>query len=46
MRKFLIPEDVALELEDETVYTWEIENWRKMERRSHGPAFHCGGSPW
>lgn len=46
MKKTLLHEDMNLETEDETVYTWKIENWRKMERRSHGPIFHCGGSPW
>ncbi|CAZ81196.1 unnamed protein product [Tuber melanosporum] len=46
MKKTLLPDLPDIETEDETTYTWKIENWRKMERRSHGPAFHCGGSPW
>ncbi|KAH8146865.1 uncharacterized protein LAJ45_09239 [Morchella importuna] len=46
MRKHLLPDDPAFETEDETTFTWKIENWRKMERRSHSPIFHCGGDPW
>ncbi|KAF2090688.1 cysteine proteinase [Saccharata proteae CBS 121410] len=34
------------EAEDETVSTWDIQEWRNMQRREHGPVFHCAGHPW
>ncbi|KAH8654046.1 ubiquitin carboxyl-terminal hydrolase [Tricladium varicosporioides] len=27
-------------------YTWNIEGWRTMPRREHGPVFEVGGFPW
>lgn len=41
-----LPQLPDLETEAETYHTWHIENWRKMQRREHGPVFQCGGSPW
>jgi len=28
------------------VNTWDIENWRTLPKRTHGPAFNAGGHPW
>ena len=38
-----IPE---LEIESETVHTWEIWDWRDLPRKARGPKFECGGHPW
>lgn len=27
-------------------HTWEIQNWRSLPRREHGPVFEVGGFPW
>jgi ubiquitin carboxyl-terminal hydrolase 7 len=35
-----------LEVESEAVHTWEIEGWRTMMRREHGPVFKAGEHPW
>ena len=35
-----------LEIESEAVNTWQIENYRGLAKREHGPIFHCGGHPW
>ncbi|KAJ5586208.1 hypothetical protein N7450_005995 [Penicillium hetheringtonii] len=35
-----------LETEDETYNTWHIQDWRKQDRKIHGPIFKCGGFPW
>ena len=35
-----------LEIEDEVIDTWAIENWRSLSRRTHGPVFMAGGHPW
>jgi ubiquitin carboxyl-terminal hydrolase 7 len=39
----LIPD---LETVAETHYTWDIENWRNLPRREHGPTFECADMPW
>jgi len=31
---------------DETVFTWEIKNWRHLARREQGPIFEAGGHKW
>jgi ubiquitin carboxyl-terminal hydrolase 7 len=35
-----------LETLAETHYTWDIENWRNLPRREHGPTFECADTPW
>ncbi|KAB8360728.1 hypothetical protein FH972_024463 [Carpinus fangiana] len=35
-----------LEIEHECEYTWDIEEWSKLGRRVHSPAFEVGGAPW
>ncbi|EPS34506.1 hypothetical protein PDE_09470 [Penicillium oxalicum 114-2] len=42
----VLPQNPDLETLEEVHNTWHIENWRKMDRKSHGPTFKCGGSPW
>jgi hypothetical protein len=42
----VLPKNPDLETLEEVHNTWHIENWRKMDKKSHGPAFKCGGSPW
>ncbi|GAB7360635.1 hypothetical protein MBLNU230_g0515t1 [Neophaeotheca triangularis] len=34
------------ETESETVFTWDINNWRQLPKRTHGPQFECAGHPW
>jgi hypothetical protein len=46
MKQILFQEDPNLEVLHQAVFTWEIANWRKMERRTHSPVFTCGDSPW
>ncbi|KAJ5992556.1 ubiquitin C-terminal hydrolase [Penicillium sp. IBT 35674x] len=42
----VLPKPADLEAEDEVHHTWHIKDWRKSERKLHGPIFNCGGSPW
>ena len=42
----ILPKNPDLEIADEVVSTWRLSDWRKMERKSHGPIFQCGGFPW
>lgn len=42
----VLPRDPDLETEDETWHTWNIQDWRKLKKKEHGPTFQCGGSPW
>ncbi|CAG8316997.1 unnamed protein product [Penicillium salamii] len=42
----ILPKNPDLEIADEVVSTWRLSDWRKMERKSHGPVFQCGGFPW
>ncbi|KAF2140342.1 uncharacterized protein K452DRAFT_274048 [Aplosporella prunicola CBS 121167] len=46
MKKRCMPELPDLETEAEAVHTWEIQEWRTMSRREHGPVFKCAGHPW
>jgi ubiquitin carboxyl-terminal hydrolase 7 len=41
-----MPELPDQETEAETFSTWNIEDWRTLTRREHGPLFECGGHPW
>lgn len=31
---------------EDVVNTWEIESWRALPKREHGPMFQAGGFPW
>ncbi|KAJ5573764.1 Ubiquitinyl hydrolase 1 [Penicillium hispanicum] len=42
----VLPKPSDLETEEETFHTWQIKEWRKLERKLHGPTFKCGESPW
>lgn len=42
----VLPKNPDLETEDETYNTWHIQDWRKQDRKIHGPIFKCGGFPW
>jgi ubiquitin carboxyl-terminal hydrolase 7 len=42
----VLPKNTDLETQDEVYNTWRLSDWRKMEKKSHGPVFQCGGSPW
>ncbi|KAF8460666.1 hypothetical protein BDZ91DRAFT_738896 [Kalaharituber pfeilii] len=47
MKKHLLGEPIQdLEVIGEAHFTWEIEGWRSMERKVHGPVFECAGNPW
>ncbi|KAL4939277.1 hypothetical protein BDV06DRAFT_199293 [Aspergillus oleicola] len=42
----VLPKDPDLEIADETWHTWNIQEWRKLRKKEHGPTFQCGGFPW
>ncbi|KAL3478386.1 hypothetical protein BJX99DRAFT_224406 [Aspergillus californicus] len=42
----LLPKESDLETADEAWHTWKIQDWRKLKKKEHGPAFECGGFPW
>lgn len=46
MRDRFLPALPDYETEAEAVFTWDIQNWRSLPRRTHGPVFHCAGHPW
>lgn len=35
-----------LDVESETIHTWNIENYRSLSKKERGPNFDCGGHPW
>ena len=46
MRDRFMPPLPEYETEAEIHHTWDIEHWRSLPKRAHGPIFHCGGHPW
>lgn len=46
MRARFMPLNPDLETEAEAVHTWDIENWRSLPKKTHGPVFHAAGHPW
>ncbi|KAK5166488.1 ubiquitin-specific protease ubp15 [Saxophila tyrrhenica] len=46
MRDRFLPALPEYETEAETFHTWDIQNWRNLPKRTHGPTFHCAGHPW
>lgn len=38
--------DLDLEVEATDVFHWDIEDWRGLEKRTHGPEFEVGGYKW
>jgi ubiquitin carboxyl-terminal hydrolase 7 len=41
-----MPQLPDLDSIDETVFTWDIDNWKGLNKREHSPVFHCAGFPW
>ena len=33
-------------MQDFCVYTWNLSNWRKLEKKITSPEFECGGHRW
>lgn len=31
---------------EDVVTTWEITNWRSLNKKERGPIFQAGGFPW
>ncbi|KAL8997736.1 MAG: hypothetical protein Q9169_003065 [Polycauliona sp. 2 TL-2023] len=46
MKAHILPLLPDLEPESETVYTWDIENYRSLTRKERSPKFDCAGHPW
>ncbi|KAL8923049.1 MAG: hypothetical protein Q9172_003295 [Xanthocarpia lactea] len=46
MKARILPPVPDLEIQTETVFTWEIENYRSLTRKERSPKFECGGHPW
>ena len=46
MMERVLPPNPDLETKEEAHSTWHIQDWRKLERKLHGPIFKCGGFPW
>ena len=46
MRNRFMPALPEYETEAESFHTWDIQNWRQLPKRTHGPVFTCGGHPW
>jgi ubiquitin carboxyl-terminal hydrolase 7 len=38
--------DMGQEVEDFSVFTWKIKDYRKMAKRITSPEFDCGGHKW
>ena len=46
MKARMLPLIPDLEPESESIYTWDIENYRSLTRKERSPKFDCGGHPW
>jgi ubiquitin carboxyl-terminal hydrolase 7 len=46
MKKRHMPVTPDLEIDTEATNTWDIENWRTLEKRVQGPLFYSGEHPW
>jgi hypothetical protein len=38
--------DLGHDVKDFTVYTWRLNNWKKLEKKLTSPEFDCGGHKW
>lgn len=38
--------DMGEEVEDFTVFTWNLSDYRRMEKKTTSPEFSCGGHKW
>ncbi|KAF2859744.1 cysteine proteinase [Piedraia hortae CBS 480.64] len=46
MRDRFLPLIADQDTEDETIFTWDITDWRHLPPKVHSPIFRCAGSPW
>ena len=46
MRDRFMPVLAEYETKEEVHYTWDIENWRQLPKKTHSPVFYCAGHPW
>lgn len=42
----VLPKNPDHETLEEVYNTWHIKDWRKLEKKVHGPVFKSGGTPW
>jgi hypothetical protein len=42
----VLPKNPDHETVEEVYNTWHIRDWRKLEKKIHGPVFKSGGTPW
>ncbi|KAL1944539.1 hypothetical protein VTO73DRAFT_2969 [Trametes versicolor] len=38
--------DLGHEVKDFTVFSWKLNNWKKLEKKLTSPDFECGGHKW
>lgn len=38
--------DLGHEVKDFTVFSWKLNNWKKLEKKITSPDFECGGHKW
>jgi ubiquitin carboxyl-terminal hydrolase 7 len=38
--------DLGHDVKDFKVFTWRLNNWRKLEKKLTSPEFECGGHKW
>ena len=38
--------DMGEEVEDFTVFTWNLSDYRRMDKKTTSPEFSCGGHKW
>jgi len=38
--------DLGHDIKDFQVYTWHLENWKKLDKKLTSPEFECGGHKW
>lgn len=46
MRAHIFTDNGDLEVDTEAVSTWNIQDWRRLPRKTHSPIFDCDGHPW
>ena len=38
--------DLGHDVEDFTVFSWKLRNWKSLEKKITSPEFDCGGHRW
>lgn len=38
--------DLGHDVKDFQVYTWRLNNWKKLDKKLTSPEFECGGHKW